>query len=125
MKKLFLLLSTSLACAVVFAQETPKLENDTLYYANQKYYVGEEIKLSYGSSSTKAFAFVQIGTALSGLTPLEASRAKSAIKIDKIYKQAGKYYIRGKLIDAGAMMGNKIFIDVEGAVDNKEIKLDE
>jgi hypothetical protein len=44
--------------------------------------------------------------------------------IDKVLKQQGKVTLRGIYLDADIAGGgiNKIFIDLEGAVDNKEIK---
>lgn len=97
-------------------QDKPVFENDTLSYKDQKFYVGQEVKLSYGSTSNKDFAFVYSGSGMSGVTPAPANFAKSTGKIDKVYKQQGKYFFRAKVEGSG-----KIFVDIEGAVDNKEL----
>ena len=85
------------------------------------------MQLFYGSSPKKEFIFVSIGSVLSGVTPLQSTWSKRVVKIDKVYKQSGKLYARGILLDAPGLRlvgGNKIFIEVEGAIDNKEVKID-
>lgn len=125
MKKTLFLLPTFFGYLFVFAQDTPKLENDTLYYAAQKFWVGKEVTLSYGSSSTREFAFVIIGSGLGGTSHLESGWAKSIVKIDKVTILQGKYFARGKLVGTKGMGPMKVFINIEGAVDNKELKPDE
>lgn len=117
-----LLLIILLPFAVCNAQS--KIVNDTLVYEGQKYAVGDSVQLWYGSSTNKSFAFVFIGSGMSGVTLAPAGWNKSFVLIDKVYKANGKNYIRCKALDAKFMMGNKIFIDLEGAVDNKEVKVE-
>jgi hypothetical protein len=126
MKTLFLLLFLTLSSFSVFSQ-TLKFEKDTISYGSYKVFVGKEVQLFYGSSPKKEFIFVSIGSALAGVTPLESVWSKRMVKIDKVYKTMGKVYARGIILDAPglrALGGNKVFIDVEGAIDNKELKTD-
>lgn len=117
---LIVVLLSFLFCATK-AQDKPVLENDTLSYAGKKYWINQEVKIGYGSGSNKDFVFVFIGSGLAGVTPLEANWAKSSFKIDKVYKQRGKYFVRGKAVDAGPLLGSKIFVDLELAIDSKEL----
>ena len=126
MKKITLL-SVLLFTAVIGFSQTIKFEQDTIWYGEYKVFVGKEVQLFYGSSPKKEFIFVSIGSALSGVTPLQSVWSKRIVKIDKVYKQSGKFYARGILLDAPGLRlvgGNKIFIEVEGAIDNKEVKID-
>lgn len=118
--KNIVLLAFSLLTINCFAQR-PALDKDTLSYIGKRYIVGDTVTLAYGSDPNKKFAFIQIGSALLGLSALEKGYAKQSLVLDKVYKQGGKFYMRGKLIE-GSMPGYKIFIDVEGAIDNKELK---
>lgn len=115
-----LLLSLTLISLSAISQEPAKIENDTLYYAGQKYWEGKEIRMGYGSAQNKDFAFINFSSGLSA-SPAGAGWSKSVIKIDKIYKQQGKCYIRGKI--KGLAM-NKAIVDIEGAIDNKELLTD-
>ena len=124
MKKLFLTLVITLIIGVTYGQRA-KIENDTAYYGAIKYYEGLEVQLLYGSDNKKDFVFVKMGSSMTGFRPVESKWAKYVVKIDKIMKQQGKVIARGVVQDAGslnAIGGNKVFIDIEGAIDNKEIK---
>lgn len=127
MKKIVLLLV--FICLLTFSafSQSIKFEKDTISYGNYKVFVGKEVQLFYGSSPKKDFIFVSIGSALAGVTPLESNWSKRIVKIDKVYKTMGKVYARGIILDAPglrALGGNKVFIDIEGAVDNNELKKD-
>jgi len=113
---LFLICSSS-----CFAQKA-SIDNDTASYNGKRYIVGDTINLAYGSDQGKKFAFVQMGGALLGLRRLESAHSKGQVKVDKVFKQQGKCYLRGKMIDRPMQPGYKVFIDLEGAVDNKEMK---
>jgi len=127
MKRIALLLTfLSLFTFSAFSQSI-KFEKDTISYGNYKVFVGKEVQLFYGSSPKKDFIFVSIGSALTGVTPLESNWSKRMVKIDKVYKTMGKVYARGIIVDAPglrALGGNKVFIDIEGAIDNNELKGD-
>jgi len=110
--------------SVTKAQARAEMKADTVYYQGAKIYRGGKVDLWYGSKQNKDFAFVFMGSGLQGLTPLAAGWSKQSVLIDKVYKSFGKLFCRGVLVDAPevrAMGGNKIFIDIEGAMDNKEI----
>lgn len=104
------------------AQDRAVIKNDTVYYQGSKLFVNQPLRLAYGSNSTKDFAFVYIGTALT-LTPADARWAKQDILIEKITAKANKIMVRAKIIGNGPMLGNKIYFDVEAAIDNKEIAI--
>jgi len=89
-------------------------------YSGKKYCVGDTVHLGYGSGSNKNFVFIQTGSAMLGLSPLEQRYSKADVVINKVYKQMGKYYMRGKQLE-GHILGYNVFIEVEGAVDNKEL----
>lgn len=107
---------------VVFGQKAT-LVNDTLTYIGKHYVVGDTINVSYGSGNNGQFVFVYMGSGLGGITPLQANFSKSAVKVDKIYKSGGRLLIRGKVLDSNVNMlgGNKVFIEIEGAIDKKEV----
>jgi membrane protein CcdC involved in cytochrome C biogenesis len=92
-----------------------EIKNDTVYYKERKFYPGQVVPLKYGSSATKDFAYVSAGSTL-----CTSQVSKFEVKIDKVLMKGPKVYIRGKLINAGPQLV-KIFIDVEGAIDNNEI----
>jgi hypothetical protein len=103
-----------------FAQHA-SIENDTISYNAHKYHVGDTVHLAYGSAGNKSFEFVQTGSMVLGLRALDKRFSKVDVVVDKVFKQRGKYYLRGKQIE-GHAPGFSIFIDVEGAIDNKEMK---
>ena len=126
MKKITLLSVLLFTVSIGFSQ-TIKFEQDTIFYGAYKVFAGKDVQLFYGSSPKKEFIFFSIGSVLSGVTPLQSTWSKRVVKIDKVYKQSGKLYARGILLDAPGLRlvgGNKIFIEVEGAIDNKEVKID-
>lgn len=122
MKKI-LLAGMVLLSAACYGQRAT-LENDTISYLGKKYAAGDTVYLAYGSNPNKSFAFVKQGSGMAGFTALEAKRSKGAVLIDKVVKQQGKCTLRGKYLDVDIAGGgvNKIFIDIEGAIDNKEMK---
>lgn len=119
MKRL-LILVLSFIVINSYAQDKPVLENDTISYAGKKFWVGQEVTLGYGSGNNKQFVFVFMGSGMTGVDPVEATFAKTTFKVDKVYKQNGKFLIRGRFIDTPGMI-SKMFADIERAVDNKEL----
>ena len=118
-KQIFL--SFILILISLFGKSQVKFENDTLTYNEGKYWVGKDIQLWYGSKSDKNFAFVFVGSGMLGMDYVNTSASKKFLRIDKIDKRNGKYYIRANFIENPIPVG-RIFIDIEGATDNKEIK---
>lgn len=122
-----MLLSVLLFTMSIGFSQTIKFEQDTISYGEYKVFAGKDVQLFYGSSPKKEFIFISIGSVLTGVTPLQSTWSKRVVKIDKVYKQSGKFYARGILLDSPGLRlvgGNKIFIEVEGAIDNKEVKID-
>ncbi len=103
------------------------ISEDTAFYMDHKFVKGDTLTLAYGSGPKKDFIFVSIGSGLSGFDPLPSDWSKSDIYIDKIYKMGKKVYLRGLSVDNKAvnLLGSgKIVIDLEGAIDNKELIID-
>jgi hypothetical protein len=109
--------------------QSVKISNDTVTYGNSKFYPSKQVQILYGSQSNKGFAFVFVGTGFSTdenniTTPLFRSLSKGVVTIKRTFKLNGKWYAQGLMNDIAQMATNPITIDVEGAIDNKEIKED-
>ena len=123
MKKLLFSIGLLLIAFSIKAQKAT-IQNDTARYNGRTFVVNDTITLGYGSKENKDFAFIQIGSGLSGVRYLQAQWAKNYAVIDKIYKGMGQsIIIRAKLVDktVNLLGGNKLFINMEAAIDNKEI----
>lgn len=96
-------------------------KNDTARYNGIAYVVGDTIKLDKGSQPDKSFAYITTGIAS---TELDKAFAKTEAVIEKIYVQRKTIYFNARLIDktntTAAVI--KVSVDLEAAVDNKEIK---
>lgn len=103
--------------------QSATLNGDTLTYGTNKYYSGKTIQIWYGSKSNKGFEFITLGNVLN-MMELPIRDSKHYVILTRINKIHGKYFIIGKLQDVGALEPYRISIDIEGAVDNKEIKED-
>lgn len=101
------------------AQDRATLKQDTIYYQGEKFYVGKTVRIGYGSNNNKSFAFIAQGVGAIGFNPMLASYSKYDAIIDKVYVMRKKAYFRAKMDGAGA--ANNIVVDVEGAIDNKEL----
>lgn len=122
MKQLLTILLVLLS--VVCKAQTAELKKDTVYYNGAKIAKGDTVQIWYGSSDKK-FVYVNMGSALTGITPLDPQFAKYKVLVDRVYRTDGKCYARGKVLNSSvnALGGNKVFIDIEGAIDNSEIKV--
>lgn len=102
-----------------FAQDKSLLKGDTIFYDGSKFYKGQVLTLGYGSAADKSFAFVWTGSgfAVGGNAP--AGYGKSEIEIVKFQKGGGKNFLKAKLI---GISGSALTIDLEGALDNGELK---
>jgi hypothetical protein len=119
------LLALSLFVSLVSLGQRASLSNDTLSYKDRHFAVGDTINVLYGSGADGKFVFVSSGSAMGGVTPLDASQSKLVTKIDKMYKSSGRLLIRCKVLEGLAknpLGGNKVFIEPEGAIDKKEIE---
>lgn len=113
-----------------FAQKATMADNVATYLGKQ-YKVGDTVHLWYGSGTNKLFSFINYGKAISGVSlpglyhHADQNWSKADVEIEKIYKTSGVIWLRCKPIDkglsVGSILGSKIFINLEGAVDNKEI----
>ena len=108
--------------ASAFGQKAT-LINDTVTYKNTKLYPAKEVQLQYGSNPDKEFAFVLWGHGWSSMT-LGPQHSNVTVIVTEIAQHGGKYYAIGKLKDRAGIRINRIIIDVEGAIDYKEIKAD-
>ena len=107
--------------AVSVSAQHASLEKDTITYNGKKYCIGDTLHLGYGSSGNKNFAFIQMGGALLGLRPLDKRFSKTDVVINKAFNRGGKVFLRGKQAEGSMPPGASVFIEVEGAVDNKEV----
>jgi hypothetical protein len=118
--KLLLTLTAVFFYSFVFAQR-PTIDKEVITYKEKTYKVGDTLHLGYGSANDKTFAFIHMGSGLGGFSPLGANWAKSDIVIDKVYKMQNKFMVRGKILEASTF-GAKVIINIEGAIDNGELK---
>jgi hypothetical protein len=101
--------------------QRPVSKNDTLTYGGSSFYVGQKVQLWYGSGQNKDFAFVFMQ-----LKPLKASYSKNTAIIDDIKlgkNSGGKWVAYAKLENLSWLFEKNIAIDIEGAVDNNELKI--
>lgn len=101
-----------------YGQEKPLVKGDTLQYGGVKFYKGAILKLGYGTGANKDFAFINQGAGMamtSNLLP--ATYSKREVEVKRFFKSQGKMYAIAK--PTGDPFG--MTIDVEGAIDNKEI----
>lgn len=110
-----------LAGAATSKAQSAKLTGDTLTYNNSKYYAGKVVQIWYGSKPDKNFAFIWKGNILTAAT-LTTADSKHFVIISKFLKSRGKYHAIGQLQDVSGLEAKRITIDIEGAVDNKELK---
>ena len=108
------------------AQIHAKLDNDTIYYSKSKINVGDTMYLGYGSAENKNFDYIKYGPSSMTITwnPLESKYHKQPLVINKVYKIQGKFIARGELYELKTHGMMKLFIDVVGAIDNKELMED-
>ncbi len=120
MKPLLVLFFLSVAWAG--QAQRAMLKNDTLYYGDYKLHEGQKIQLTYGSAPDKSFVFIFFGSGFSGLSKVSANAAKLEAINDKLVKRGQQHWVRARII-GGAMLGNRLWINVEPALDNNEIQI--
>jgi hypothetical protein len=111
----------SMLCALSATAQHASIDKDTVSYNGKKYCIGDTVHLGYGSGGNKDFAFVQMGGALMGLHKLDRRFSKADVVVTKTLTRGGKIFLRGKATE-GMPPGYNVFIEVEGAVDNKEVR---
>lgn len=122
MKKVLVLLGLVLAQVSIASAQDAVLKNDTLVYKGITIYPSQKIQLLYGSKPDKAFVFVGNNKRMDFLLPAIVSKQKGGIL--KIIKEHSKYYAIGYLQDAPSYISKEIVIDLEGAIDFNEIKIE-
>lgn len=122
-KLMLLMVLVTMTFHLVHAQ-TGKLVNDTVYYGHTAIYINKKVQLLYGSNTNKNFIFIYNGNNWTGVFPLDANSAKSMVTITKIYMTRGKYFAMGVLDDPAAHQSKRVTINIEAAIDNKELKED-
>ena len=105
-----------------------KFNENSVSYLGKTYRVGDIIHLGYGSGNNKEFAFVSYGKAVGGLKlpglyhHADANWSKADVEIIKLYTNNGVIWAKCNPKNRENLIGNKIFINLEAAADNKEIK---
>jgi hypothetical protein len=122
MKYLIVALLFSFNPFLIWAQRAT-FSNDTLKYKDRHFTVGDTVNVAYGSGQDGRFVFLSMGSGIGGTSALESQFSKSQLKIDKIYKNSSGIFVRSKVLNSnvGVLGGNKVFIQIEGALDKKEI----
>lgn len=115
MKKLPLLIGLMISIAAR-AQDKAVLQNDTIYYHSLKFYVGDTIQLGSGSSPNNSFGFIHVKAGFGNTANASASWSKAQVVITKVYRQSEKCFAMAR-----SDKKDKLYVDIEGAVDHKEI----
>ena len=108
-----------------YGQDKAIVDKDTARYQGRTFAVKDTIQLMYGSGIDKDFVFV-----LSPGAIVTSAQSKKILIIDKVFtaRKSGAGIVKGKTYlltsDNGKLLfgGQRILIDLEGAIDNKEIK---
>lgn len=122
MRTLFIL-SFILTGITSYAQR-PVLENGVIQYSKSTFFNGSKITLASGTAEDSTFAFVFLGASSSGKSHLSANWKNLTVVVEDVYKKGGKFYAKGNLYSGKRMIGlagNKVIVDIERAIDNKEI----
>ncbi len=118
------LIISLLFCSFCSFAQRPVLENGIIQYSQSKFFNGSNITLTRGTKEDSAFAFVYIGSASTAKSSLPANWKNLTVHVEDVYKKGGKYYAKGDLYNGKRMIGlagNKVIVDIERAIDNKEI----
>lgn len=126
--KRFLVFSMLLLSVNAVAQKATYSDN-AVTYLGKTYNVGDIIQLGYGSANDKDFVFVNFGKAIGNVNlpgmfkKADVNWSKAEVEIVKIYTTNGVIWVRCNPLNRDVNVLNKqIFINIEGAVDNNEIK---
>ena len=125
MKIVRLLIITTFFVAVgsIASAQSAKFNSDsTVTYLKSNFKIGQEVQLFYGSGADKDFKFIELVNFNNFMhqPKMLASYSKQKFIIDYVYLKDGKCTIRGKAPFTDSE-DNFIVVDVEGAIDNKEI----
>lgn len=101
------------------AQDTAELRGDTIHYGNSKFYVGQIVRLGYGSNGDKSFAFAVLAQGFYKGFHLDASWAKTEILITELLQKGTS--IGFEAVSTGKKK-IKIRVDVDKAIDPGELQ---
>ena len=114
------------------AAQKAEFNDNSVSYLGKTYRVGDIVNLGYGSANNKDFSFVHYGKVVGGVTipglyhRAKVNWSKADVEIERIDKKSNVVWLRCKPLETGTSVGSllasKIFINLEGAVDNNEIK---
>jgi len=126
MKKFLIIYLLLLSFSAIAQKAT--YSNNAVTYLGKTYQVGDIVQLGYGSGNNKDFVFVSFGKAIGNYNvpglfkKADVNWSKADVEIVKIYISNGVIWARCNALNRDANVLNKqIFINIEGAVDNKEI----
>lgn len=143
MKSILIVFFLSLCFSHVAQAQKSIMKGDTLIYLDKyKFYVGAPLFFSTKKGDDKSYNFCFSGKKITELTKLDSGFRLVIIRITKIVKHQGKYFIQGEFIGKdrtlwdittrkGDLLGVsvkpdasmkklKAFIDIENAWDNGE-----
>lgn len=103
-----------------YSQDAPKLVDDTILYSGYKFYKGLVIKTGYGSGENSNFLFIdRFDHKAMGFVKCPAEYKKSAGVIQSVsfVKNVARFTFKST-VDPLPML-----VDIEGAVDKKELLL--
>lgn len=125
MKKYILILITVIVSCHSYSQSPAAIVKDTAIYLGHRFALNDTITVGYGSKADKGFAFCKMGSDLAGYNDLMKEFSRYDAVIDKIKKVGRIVYIRAKFTEKNLNIlgGNKLLVDLEGAIDNKELRL--
>jgi hypothetical protein len=117
MKRLYTTIAATTVFFAGYSQDIAKVEGDTAYYAGNKYYKGQEIRTGYGSGVNNTFTFVKKVDGKMNLVNCPAELSKQTGTISRVY--VSKNTVKVALVIQNEQY--PLSIDLEGAVDKKEI----
>lgn len=124
--KTYLLTNTLIFFALsAYCQSPATFKNDTATYSGRTFAAGDTVRLGYGSKSDKFFAFITMGNTLGGFNDCDKAFARYDAIVQTIGKAGNTISMKCKIISpkGGVLPMVKLIIDLEGAIDNKELKL--
>jgi hypothetical protein len=126
MKKLILLLILIAGINTLASAQTAapvfNADKDAVTYLGHKIYINMQVKLLYGAKPDKGFVF-----AYSNLinNQLSAGYANEVVVIKELKEMNGKCYASGTFKTVTGLLNSKTcLIDIQGAIDWKEIQVE-
>lgn len=123
--KPFLVVLAMVLLSVGAAAQKMKLENDTLYFRSSRFYEGQYVKLGPLPVFNRTYEFVEFGNTAAGRQAATFKDSNKILQVDKIIKSGRRFYLRARAVHAGPLLGYRYFIELQPAVDNKELLFDE